>query len=807
MERILKVSGIRCAMCVKTIEQALSRLEGVEEISVNLATGTVRVKYEPDKTNLQEISEVIASSGYKVEKQERTVNIRIGGMSCAMCAKTIENSLRRLEGVSDAVVNLADSSARIVIDESVRIEDLKKAIEESGYRYLGMKDQGMKDEQNSVELDLMKKKLIVGGSASAILLFLVYGKLADVFPQSVYIQFVIATLALVYAASDMFSSAVRNLRNKTLNMDVMYSMGVGSAYSASIISLVGFLPKDFIFFETSILLLTFLLLGKMLEAKAKSKTGEAIRKLTALQAKKAVVLRDEKEVEVDVEEVILGDVLVVKPGGKIPVDGIVMAGESYVDESMVTGEPIPNLKVPGDQVIGGTISKGYLKVKATKVGKDTFLSQIIRMVEEAVNSKPPIQRLADGIVAYFIPIVLAVAISSFVYWYFIASAPLLFAFTTLVAVLVVACPCAFGLATPTALTVGMGKGAELGILIKNGDALEIARKVTTVVFDKTGTLTEGKPRVNEIISLNGKGDELEVLKFAAIAERRSEHPIAEAIVEKAKEMGIAVGEPEKVEIVAGKGVVALVERNEIVVGNKELIGELVGETGIVMQELQRLESEAKTTVVVAKNGEIIGIIGVSDSIKEGAKKAVERLHRMGKKVVMMTGDNRGTAEAIARKLGIDNTLSDVLPNQKAEEVKKLQETEVVAFVGDGINDAPALAQADLGIAIGSGTDIAIESGDIVLVRNDLMDVVAAIQLSQKTLSKIKQNIFWALIYNSMLIPLAAGILFPFFGIVFMPEWAGLAMAMSSVSVVMNSLLMKKYIPPERRVRLGLREDK
>jgi len=765
MEKTLKVSGIRCAMCVKTIEHALSKLEGVEEASVNLATGSVRIRYDPDKTNLHEISEIIESSGYKVEKQERTVNIRIGGMSCASCVNTIETAVKRLPGVKNVSVNLSTETARITFDPAITgIENIRKAIEDSGYRFIGVEGEELVEEEaKEDQIKEMKRKLTFAALSGGILLFLQYGKYIglDEIPYMGLIQFAIATPVMFYSGRSMFAAAARALSHRILNMDVMYSMGVGSAYIASIFSTLGFLPEDYLFYETAVLLLAFLLLGRTLEAIAKGRTSEAIKKLIGLQAKTAVVVRDGKEVEVSVEDVRVGDVVIVKPGEKIPVDGVVIEGESYVDESMITGEPIPNLKKAGDEVVGATINKNsVLKIKATRIGKDTLLAQIIKLVEEAIGSKPPIQRLADKIVAYFIPVVLTIAISSFIYWYFIADVPALFAFTTLVAVLVIACPCAFGLATPTALTVGMGKGAEIGILIKSGDALEIARRVSTVIFDKTGTLTKGKPEVTDIIAFDGS--ETEVLKVAAIAEKRSEHPLAEAIVGRAEAERYEIEEAESFEVIAGKGVVASLNGNRILVGSRKLMLE----NGLQIDEriesvLQKLEKEAKTAILVASNGRITGVIGIADTIKESAIEAIEELHRMGKKVAMITGDNRRTAEAIA--------------------------------------------QADLGIAIGSGTDIAIESGEIVLMRDDLRDVVAAIQLSQKTLSKIKQNIFWAMIYNTILIPIAAGILYPPFGVVFQPEWAGFAMAMSSVSVVTNSLLMKNYTPPARRV--GLKENK
>ncbi|AGK60327.1 copper-(or silver)-translocating P-type ATPase [Archaeoglobus sulfaticallidus PM70-1] len=799
----IKITGMSCASCVKAIETALRKLEGVENVSVNLATESAYVEYDPSKISLEKMIETIKSIGYSVLEDEKAITVKIGGMSCAMCAKSIETTVSKLPGVKSVSVNLSTESARIIFDSSTTsLEDIKQAIESVGYRFLGVEGEEKSKEEGEDHITQMKRRLFFAAATGAVLLILTYGRFIGLsVPYNSWIQLILATPVMLYSGRSMFSAAARALRNRMLNMDVMYSMGVGSAFAASVLSTLGFLPEDYLFFETSVLLLAFLLLGRTLEAVAKGKTSEAIKKLMGLQAKTAVVVRDGREIVVSVEDVKVGDIVIVKPGEKIPVDGVVIEGESYVDESMITGEPTPNLKKVSDEVIAATINKNsFLKIRATRVGKDTLLAQIIKLVEEAVGSKPPIQRLADKIVTYFIPAVLTIAVGSFVYWYFIADAPAIFAFTTLVAVLVIACPCAFGLATPTALTVGMGKGAELGILIKHGEALEIARKVSIVVFDKTGTLTKGRPEVTDVTAFDGS--EKEVLKIAAIAEKRSEHPLAEAIVRKAEAEKISVEEPEKFEIIAGKGVVASFNGNRILVGSRKLMVE----NGLAVDKkvedaLQKLEMEAKTAILVASNDRIVGVIGIADTLKESALEAIDELHKMGKKVAMITGDNKRTATVIAKKLGIDFVLAEILPHQKAEEVKRLQESgEIVAFVGDGINDAPALAQADLGIAIGSGTDIAIESGEIVLMRDDLRDVVAAIQLSEKTLNKIKQNLFWAMIYNSMLIPAAAGLLYPIFGVVFRPEWAGAAMAMSSVSVVTNSLLMKNYIPPVRKFR-------
>jgi len=518
-----------------------------------------------------------------------------------------------------------------------------------------------------------------------------------------------------------------------------------------------------------------------------------------LQPKTATVIRDNNEIEIPIEDVQINDTVVVKPGEKIPVDGDVIDGESYVDESMITGEPIPVLKKKGDSVVGGTINKNsVIKFRATKIGKDTVLSQIIELVKAAQGSRPPIQRIADKAVSYFIPIVLTIAILSFVLWYLILGNSLLFALTCMISVLVIACPCALGLATPTAVTVGVGRGAELGILIKNGEALEISEKLTTMVFDKTGTLTMGKPEVTDIIGIGI--DDRTLLKLVASVERNSQHPLAEAIVRRAREKDIEMAENKHFDTFGGKGVIATVEGFEVLVGNRTLFKERnISYSKEVEENMLQLENEAKTIILIARDCEICGIIAIADTLKKTTKNAIKELKGMNLNVVMITGDNARTANTIAKQIGIENVLAEVLPQDKANEVKKLQEKgQVVGFVGDGINDAPALAQADVGIALGSGTDVAIESGEIVLIKDDLMDAVAAVQLSGKVMSRIKQNLFWAFAYNTALIPVAAGILYPFFGITFKPELAGLAMAMSSVTIVTLSLMLKRYIPPAKR---------
>jgi Cu+-exporting ATPase len=558
------------------------------------------------------------------------------------------------------------------------------------------------------------------------------------------------------------------------------------------------LTPEFMFYETALMLASFLTLRRYLESRAKGRTTEAIKKLIGLQPKMANVIRDGREIELPMEEVMVGDVIAVKPGEKIHVDGLVMDGESYVDESMITGEPIPVLKRAGKNVVGGTLSKNdALKLRATKVGKDTALSQIISLVEQAQGSKPPIQRIADRAVAYFIPTVLTIAFAAFVIWYFILGSTMLFALAALISVLVVACPCALGLASPTAITVGIGRGAELGVLIKNGEALEVSEKLNVVVFDKTGTLTIGRPEVTNLVAFGMY--EKELLRLAASAEKNSEHPLAEAIVRKAVQDGLVLTDANKFDEVAGKGVITSIDGKNVLAGNRMLLSDrsitVYEET---LNQMTELQEQGKTAILIGIDGKVSGIIAIADKLKDSAGEAVSELKRMNLMVVMITGDNARSAAAVAKQIGIDKIFAEVLPEQKAAEVKKLQEQgNVVSFVGDGINDAPALAQSDVGIAIGSGTDVAIEAGEIVLMRDDLLDAVAAIQLSRKVISRVKLNIFWAFAYNAVLIPLAAGVLYPSFGITFRPELAGLAMAMSSITVFTLSLMLKRYVPPAK----------
>jgi Cu+-exporting ATPase len=795
----LKISGMTCAMCSSTIEKSLASLPGVTKAEVNLANEFATVEYDPSKVALRDMDAAVSQAGYQVVNEK--IMVKIGGMTCVSCEKTVSDALTRLDGVLSVVVNLATEKAVVTFNSRMTsISAMKKAIEDAGYQYLGAEgdETGANEEQiRQKSLKEKRRRIIIGFVVGVPLMVLMYVHQGISMELLSYLSLVISTPVFLYISYPIFSAGYRALRNKSLTMDVMYSMGIGVAFGASVLGTFEIvLTREFMFYETAVLLAAFLTLGRYLEAKAKGKTSDAIKKLMGLQVKTATVFRENKEIEVSIEDVLINDVVVVKPGAKIPIDGVVVGGKSYVDESMVTGEPIPVVKKDGSVVIGGTLNtNSVLMVKATKIGKNTMLAQIITLVEEAQGSKPPVQRIADTAVGYFIPVVLFIAVVSFLVWYVLLGSTLLFSLTALISVLVIACPCALGLATPTAVTVGIGRGAELGILIKNGDAL-----VTTIVFDKTGTLTKGKPEVTDILGIGVK-DTL-VLQMAASVETNSLHPLAEAVVKKAQESNLSLEKCIGFDTFAGKGVQAIVKGTEVLIGNRMLFKERnVAWPKDVEQMLVQLETEGKTVMFIAFDQKLAGLIGIADTLKETTKSAIQKFKAMNLKVVMITGDNIRTAQAIARQIGIDVVLAEILPQEKASEVKKLQAAgEVVAFVGDGINDAPALAQADVGIAIGSGTDVAIESGEVVLVKSDLLDSVAAVQLSKKVMSRIKQNLFWAFAYNTALIPVAAGVLYPFFGITFRPEFAGLAMALSSVTVISLSLLLKQYIPPAKEVR-------
>ncbi len=794
----LKISGMHCATCAINIEESLSKVESVSNAQVNFGTDTAHVEFDPAKVSIKDLEKAVTDAGYEVVNREAV--IRVGGMVCATCVQTIEAALRALPGVASATVNLGTEKAYVIYNPSVTgVPEMKFAIEDAGYQYLGLAGEISEEaEKKAREKDLHDKlvRFSIGFAVSIPLMLMMWVPLPVTMQTMAYIMFIIATPVFVYVAYPIFRAAHMALRNRSLNMDVMYAMGTGIAYGSSVLGTFNIvLDPGFMFYDAAIMLASFLILGRYLEAKAKGRTSEAIKKLAGLGAKNAIVLRNGVEEEIPVEDVVPGDIVVVKPGAKVPVDGEVAAGESYVNEAMITGEPVPPLKRTGDRVVGGTINQNsVLNVKVLKVGKETVLAQIIQLVEDAQASKPPVQRIADTAVTYFIPVVLIIAAVTFVAWYYLLGGSLLFALTAMISVLVVACPCALGLATPTAVTVGVGRGAELGILIKNGEALEVAEKITTMVFDKTGTLTKGQPEVTDIIRFGIP--EATLLSIAAALETGSQHPLAQAIVREAKRKGLLQETAEKFDTINGKGVVGVVLGEEVLAGNRALMQDKsVPVDNETESRITLIEQEGKTAVLVAAGGRMAGVIGIADTLKESAYRAVSSLGEMGVKVVMITGDNRRTAEAIARKVGISNVVAEVLPQDKASRVQALQELgEIVAFVGDGINDAPALARADVGIAIGSGTDIAIESGDIVLIRDDLADSVASIQLSKKVMGRIRGNIFWAFAYNAALIPVAAGVLYPSFGIMFRPELAALAMALSSVTVVSLSLLLKTYIP-------------
>jgi Cu+-exporting ATPase len=803
----IKISGMHCASCALNVEKSLKGLEGVGEAQVNFGTEKATVEYDPDKLKLQDLEDTVEDAGYGVVNEK--VIIKVGGMTCAMCVQAIEGVLGKITGVSEVNVNLAAEKAYITYNpQMTSVAEMREAIEDLGYEYLGLEGETSADQEEKLrqaDLNGKRNRFIVAFAVSIPLMVLMYAGVMLPFNMA-YFMLAVTILPFIYVSHPIFSAAYRSLQNRSLNMDVMYSLGIGVAFISSILGTFNIvLTPEFMFYETALMLAGFLMLGRWLEARAKGRTGTAIKKLVGLQAKTATILQDDEdgsgvEIQVPVEDVRVGDTVLVKPGERIPVDGKVVSGESYVDESMITGEPIPSLKNTGSGVVGGTINQnGVLKFQAQKIGKDTTLAQIIKLVESAQGSKPPVQRIADRAVSYFIPTVLTISIVAFIVWYFLLGSTLLFGLTILISILVVACPCALGLATPTAVTVGIGRGAELGILVKNGEALEISEKLTTVLFDKTGTLTKGKPEVTNIIGT--VMDDKTLLYIAASVEKNSQHPLAEAIVTKARDNDIKLSDSDGFNTFAGKGVSAAVNGKSVLIGNRTLLMENDIEiSGDNEEMISKLEEEGKTAVLVTLNNAFSGILGVADTLKENTPMAISELKKMDLEVAMITGDNPRTAEAIARKIGIDQVMAGVLPEDKSAEVKRLQDKgEVVAFVGDGINDAPALAQADVGIAIGSGTDVAIESGEIVLIKDNLLDAVAGVQLSEKVMGRIKLNLFWAFAYNVILIPVAAGLLYPTFGITFRPEYAGLAMALSSVTIVTLSLLLKGYIPPSKKL--------
>ncbi|MGI9951758.1 heavy metal translocating P-type ATPase [Moorellaceae bacterium AZ2] len=824
----LPVEGMSCASCVAKVEKALKNIPGVQAVQVNLLTRKATVEYNPREVSVMDLVKTIQELGYNVPQEEVLLNVR--GMSCASCVAKVERVVKSLPGVTEVVVNLPAESARVrFYPGTISKGEIKKAISELGYevseKVTGQEALDREREARQREIRRQARNMWIAWPLS---LLVMLGMFRDVwifpyfvpeFLSNTLVLWLLTTPVVFIPGWQFFVNSWRGLKKGTTDMNLLYATGIGAAYIIATINSLwpeaGFGGKGATFFESAALLTAFIVLGRYLEALTRGRTSEAIRKLMSLQARTARVLRDGREIEIAVDEVAIGDIVVVRPGERIPVDGEVIEGYSAVDESMITGESIPVEKKVGDQVIGATINKtGSFKFRATRVGNETALAQIIRMVEDAQASKAPIQRLADFVAGHFIAGVHVLALIVFLFWffygfdrYFLPDSRFIlspyslaeigvFGFALLLSVttLVISCPCALGLATPSAMMAGTGKGAENGILFKGADAVEASAKLNAVVFDKTGTLTKGEPEVTDVVAASG-WDEERVLLYAAAAEKNSEHPLGEAIVREARSRGLELEDAAEFRAIPGRGVEASWRGEKILLGNRRLMAEQGIDISRLLPRAEELEEQGKTAMFLAVGGKLAGVIAVADTLKEYVPEAIARLKKMGIQVAMITGDNRRTAEAIARQAGIDRVLAEVLPQDKASEVKRLQEQGLkVAMVGDGINDAPALAQADVGIAIGSGTDVAKETGEIILIKNDIRDVVAAIEIGRATMRKVRQNLFWAFIYNTLGIPIAAGILYPWTGLIVSPELAAFFMATSSVSVTLNTLLLKRFEP-------------
>ena len=802
-EMDLPIEGMHCASCVLSLNKTFEKVEGVESVDADLASNKLHLTVNPKKLPFDEIETLVKNLGFELHTDE--VTLKLNGMHCASCVMNVENFLIRLDGIFDVKADLTSQTARINYDKTkVTVKDMEEVINSLGFEVLGIDGQLEINEDEIYKNDLKDKRnrIIVGFAASAVLMALMYIHWHPFGLSMGITSLIISILPFLYVSLPTLRAGFNGLVHKNLNMDVMYSMGITVAYISSILGTFNIvLDHSFMFYETAIMLPSFLLIGRYLEAKAKKKTSDSIRELIGLQPTAATLIELDSngnivsQKEVNIKEIQIGDILLVRPGDKIPVDGEVIGGHSYVDESMINGEPIPKAKRDGEEVFAGTINQdGVLHIKAKKIGSKTVLSNIIRLVEKAQSSRPPVQKLANTAVSYFIPTILTIAVVVFLLWYFVFDSTLLFALTTLISILVVACPCALGLATPTAVTVGVGRAAEFGILIKNGDTLENAGKIDVAAFDKTGTITEGQPEVDDIICYGISENEL--VELAASVEKNSNHPIAKAIVRKANDMNLELNQTSSFENITGKGLKAQIDDKDVLAGNKKLLeSQDIEIPQSVLEEYGRLEDLSKTIILIGVDREIKGILSLSDKIKANSKRTIEELHKMGIETYMLTGDNKKTASTVASAVGIDNVCAGVLPENKLDIVKNLQkEDKTVLFVGDGINDAPALTQANIGVAMGNGTDIAMESGDIVVMEGDLENVVAAVQFSKKVMTRIKENLFWAFAYNVILIPLAAGALYAGFGIMFMPEWSALAMALSSVTVISLSLALKGYVP-------------
>ena len=794
-ETSIQITGMTCAACATRIEKGLNKMEGVEQASVNLALEKSSIKYDPSKLSEEDFEKKIEALGYGVVKQKAEFDIT--GMTCAACATRIEKGLNKMEGVAGANVNLALERATIEFNPSeVTISDIIAKVEKLGYGAHQKQDEKEQADHREKHIKDQQRKFIISAILSLPLLWTMVGHFSFTsflyvpdFLMNPWIQLILATPVQFIIGKQFYVGAYKALRNGSANMDVLVVMGTSAAYFYSVYQAIvtaGSHHTPHLYFETSAVLITLILLGKLFEAKAKGRSSEAIKKLMGLQAKTAIVVRDGVEKEIPLEEVVIGDTILVKPGEKIPVDGEVAEGTTAVDESMLTGESLPVDKKAGDILYGSTINKnGFIKMKATRVGRDTALAQIIKVVEDAQGSKAPIQRMADQISGIFVPIVVGIAILTFLVWIiFVQPGEFTPALEVLIAVLVIACPCALGLATPTSIMAGSGRAAEFGILFKGGEHLEQTQSIDTVVVDKTGTVTHGKPVLTDVLVAEDQ-DEEKFLSLIGAAEKQSEHPLAEAIVQGIQEKGIELGHVQFFEAIPGYGVQATVSGQGVVIGTRKLMQRYGINITSVLPVMEELEKNGKTAMLAGINGQYAGLVAVADTIKDTSREAVRRLQEMGIKVIMMTGDNERTAQAIGKEVGVDAVIAEVLPEGKAEEVKKLQDQgKKVAMVGDGINDAPALATADIGMAIGTGTDVAMEAADITLIRGDLNSIADAILMSRKTMRNIKQNLFWAFAYNTIGIPIAA--------IGFLAPWvAGAAMAFSSVSVVLNALRLQR----------------
>jgi Cu+-exporting ATPase len=811
----VRVTGMTCATCAATVQKALAQTHGVQQANVNFASEKASVEYDPAEVDLGKIKDAISGTGYGVALKKSIFPVR--GMTCASCVARVEEALKSIPGVVSVAVNLASEKATVEYLDSVEVADLRRAVRDAGYE-LGEETETLEDVTTAAqrETDKLRNRFVLAIVLGAVIMTLSF---LPGFTGKPYLLWALATPVQFWAGWRFYRGFWGALKHRTADMNTLIAVGTSAAYFYSVVAVLfpsaltiaGMAPE--LYFDTSAMIIALILLGRFLEARARGQTSAAIKRLIGLQPETALVIREGREMEIQVDEVQVGDLILVRPGERVPVDGVIRQGSPAIDESMVTGESLPVEKKEGDDVIGATINKtGSFQFEAIRIGKDTTLARIVRLVEEAQGSKAPIQRLADIIASFFVPAVISIAVVTFIIWYFFGPSPsLTFAFLNFIAVLIIACPCALGLATPTAIMVGTGKGAEYGILIRSAEALERFYKVDTVLLDKTGTLTEGKPRVTDIIAADGFSEN-EVLALAAAVEHDSEHPLAEAVARAARERQLNVSPTSNFNAIPGHGAEATVNSKELLLGNLKLMQDRgIAPEGLA-EKAEILFNSGKTVTFLAVTGRVVGIIGLADVLKPNAAAVVSGIRRLGIEVAMVTGDNRRTAEAIARQAGIDRVLAEVLPEKKSDEVKKLQEEgRIVAMAGDGINDAPALAQADIGIAIGTGTDVAMETGDITLISGDLAGIATAISLSRRTMRTIKQNLFWAFAYNVLLIPVAAGVLYLAFGnrgvpsgLSFIfgqygflnPILAAAAMALSSITVVSNSLRLRAFRPPK-----------